>query len=372
MMIEIKLNPRKDSPTIRISNNIVVVLTLIVTLIFASIIITLANKGANNTVTDKPDDIPQAVTHDVSVGLNSVLNAAPKQAVVPSIPDLPPSPNKEAEPTPESMLSKALAQEYLAIKKAKTDAYLAALHAPTRIEIPDIHPNTTLNDAKVQLAQLQQHAQTLTSSPSKQSVLEGYLDNSRTALAPNTLSVGTLLPAVTLSAINSDIAGTVKAQISESVYDSATGTTLLLPQGSQLIGKYDGQVAYGQSRLPVKWFRINFPDGSKININGMEGADSGGQNGFVGDVNNHYWRLFGQSTLLGLIGGGAAAAVSDNNDSKNSASETVANAVINQYAQTGAAVVQKNLQLSPTITVPNGYPFHIILTQDVVLPPYHG
>ncbi|WP_318452309.1 TrbI/VirB10 family protein [Photobacterium leiognathi] len=372
--MDINLDPRKNNPTLRISKKIMMVLTLIITLIFAAIIWALASKGAKSTVTNTPDDTTKAVTQDVSMGLNNVLNLAPKQAIVvsPPAPKTSSQPEKEKQQTAEFMLSNALTQEYLALRKAKSDAYLAALHAPTSIEIPDASTNNAMTLASAQLAQSQQQAQALTAPQPTSSTLDGYLNNARTALAPHTLSVGTLLPAVTLSAINSDIAGTIKAQISESIYDSATGSTLLLPQGAQLIGQYGGQVAYGQSRLPVKWYRINFPDGSKININGMEGADSGGQNGFAGDVNNHYWRLFGQSTLLGLIGGGAAAAVSDGNDSENSASETIANSVINQYAQTGAAVIQKNLQVSPTITVPSGYPFNIILTKDVVLPPYHG
>ncbi|WP_318479641.1 TrbI/VirB10 family protein [Photobacterium leiognathi] len=373
--MDINLDPRKNNPTLRISKKIMMVFSLIGALILAAIIWALASKGAKSTVADKPDDTTKAVTHDVSMGLNNVLNSAPKQAIVVSPPPEPSTllpPKKEEKHTAESMLSNALTQEYLALRKAKSDAYLAALHAPTSIEIPDASTNNAMTLASAQLAQSQQQAQALTAPQPTSSTLDSYLNNARTALAPHTLSVGTLLPAVTLSAINSDIAGTIKAQISESIYDSATGSTLLLPQGAQLIGQYGGQVAYGQSRLPVKWYRINFPDGSKININGMEGADSGGQNGFSGDVNNHYWRLFGQSTLLGLIGGGAAAAVSDGNDSENSASETIANSVINQYAQTGAAVIQKNLQVSPTITVPSGYPFNIILTKDVVLPPYHG
>lgn len=372
--MNINLDPRKNNPTLRISNKILLVCSLIGALIFAAIIWALASKGAKSTVTDKPDDTTKAVTQDVSMGLNNVLNLAPKQALVVPPPDVPSQPNKKEEEkhTAESMLSNALTQAYLARRKAKSDAYLAALNAPTSIEIPDENTNNAMTQASAQLAQSQQQAQALTAPQPTSSTLDGYLNNARTALAPHTLSVGTLLPAVTLSAINSDIAGTIKAQISESIYDSATGSTLLLPQGAQLIGRYDGQVAYGQSRLPVQWYRINFPDGSKINLNGMEGADSGGQNGFSGEVNNHYWRLFGQSTLLGLIGGGAAAAVSDGNDSENSPSETVANSVINQYAQTGAAVVQKNLQISPTITVPSGYLFNIILTKDVVLPPYHG
>ncbi|WP_281516114.1 TrbI/VirB10 family protein, partial [Vibrio parahaemolyticus] len=132
----------------------------------------------------------------------------------------------------------------------------------------------------------------------------GYLNARRELPASEyELTVGTLIPATLISAMNSDIPGNVIAQVSQNVYDSATGAAILIPQGTQLYGTYDARVAYGQRRLPVTWSRVNFPDGTKLNIGNMASMDVTGMNGLTGDINNHYWRLFGQATLLGGISG---------------------------------------------------------------------
>ncbi|MDF4377370.1 TrbI/VirB10 family protein, partial [Vibrio parahaemolyticus] len=112
----------------------------------------------------------------------------------------------------------------------------------------------------------------------------GYLNARRELPASEyELTVGTLIPATLISAMNSDIPGNVIAQVSQNVYDSATGAAILIPQGTQLYGTYDARVAYGQRRLPVTWSRVNFPDGSKLNIGNMASMDVPGMNGLTGD-----------------------------------------------------------------------------------------
>ncbi|MDF5213366.1 TrbI/VirB10 family protein, partial [Vibrio parahaemolyticus] len=144
----------------------------------------------------------------------------------------------------------------------------------------------------------------------------------------------------------------------------------LIPQGTQLYGTYDARVAYGQRRLPVTWSRVNFPDGSKLNIGNMASMDVTGMNGLTGDINNHYWRLFGQATLLGGISGISQAAVSDGNDDSRSTGESVADGVTQQYAETGNMLIRKNMNIQPTIEIDNAEQFYIMVSQDVILPPY--
>ncbi|EHJ9985449.1 hypothetical protein KB976_004590 [Vibrio parahaemolyticus] len=199
----------------------------------------------------------------------------------------------------------------------------------------------------------------------------GYL-NARRELPTSEyeLTVGTLIPATLISAMNSDIPGNVIAQVSQNVYDSATGAAILIPQGTQLYGTYDARVAYGQRRLPVTWSRVNFPDGSKLNIGNMASMDVTGMNGLTGDINNHYWRLFGQATLLGGISGISQAAVSDGDDDSRSTGESVADGVTQQYAETGNMLIRKNMNIQPTIEIDNAEQFYIMVSQDVILPPY--
>jgi type IV secretion system protein VirB10 len=86
------------------------------------------------------------------------------------------------------------------------------------------------------------------------------------ASSPWTLSAGTVIPASLITGLNSDLPGTVLAQVTENVVDSATGRTVLVPQGAKLVGSYDSVVAYGQRRALVVWQRILLPDGSSIEL----------------------------------------------------------------------------------------------------------
>ena len=88
-----------------------------------------------------------------------------------------------------------------------------------------------------------------------------------------------MIPAALITAINSDLPGEVIAQVTEPVYDHATGRTVLIPQGSRLIGQYDSQVAYGQERALIAWNRVIMPNGRSINIGSMTGADLTGASG---------------------------------------------------------------------------------------------
>src|SRR3954452_4837151 len=101
------------------------------------------------------------------------------------------------------------------------------------------------------------------------------------------------IPAVLEQSLNSDLPGESKALVMSNVYDTATGRSLLIPQGSRLIGRYDSRIAYGQDGVQVVWDRIIYPDASSVDINGMVGLDSHGDAGLRDKVDRHYKRLFG-------------------------------------------------------------------------------
>jgi type IV secretory pathway VirB10-like protein len=109
--------------------------------------------------------------------------------------------------------------------------------------------------------------------------------------SPYELRAGFIVPAVLISGVNSDLPGQIVAQVSQDVFDTATGKWRLIPQGSRLVGQYSSDIAYGQSRVLVAWQRIVFPDGKAMDIGSMPGADSAGYAGFRDQVNNHYFPL---------------------------------------------------------------------------------
>lgn len=187
-------------------------------------------------------------------------------------------------------------------------------------------------------------------------------------LSPYMLNVGTIIPATLISAINSDLPGQVIASVSQNVYDSRSGTHLLIPQGSRLYGIYNSDIAYGQSRVMLAWDRINFPDGTTLNLENMGGMDTQGYAGFEDEVDHHYWKIFGNAFLLGMISGGAQAGVSNNSDSDTPSA--IADGVTQQFAQTGSSLIQKNLDVQPRIEIRNGYRFNVMVNKDVELSPY--
>lgn len=192
------------------------------------------------------------------------------------------------------------------------------------------------------------------------------------------LKTGTVVPGILVSGINSELPGNIIAQVSQNVYDTATGRYLLIPQGAKLFGVYDSRVAYGQSRVLVAWNRIVFPDGSSVTLGSMPGTDIAGFAGFEDQVNNHYLRIFGSAALMSIITGGMSYAVdevsnNDNNNNSTTVQDEMAAALANQMGQATLSLLQKNLSIAPTLEIRQGFQFNIIITKDVVFPnAYNG
>ncbi len=191
--------------------------------------------------------------------------------------------------------------------------------------------------------------------------------------SPYTLRAGFVIPASLISGINSDLPGQIIGQVSQNVYDTATGKYLLIPQGSRLVGTYTSDVAYGQSRVLVAWQRIVFPDGKALDIGAMPGADEAGYAGMNDKVNNHYWRLFGSAILMSGITAGVTLSQNDNNSvfEQQSARSALSEALGQQLGTVTAQMISKNLNISPTLEIRPGFRFNVMCVKDLVLPkPY--
>ncbi len=168
--------------------------------------------------------------------------------------------------------------------------------------------------------------------------------------------------------LNSDLPGELKALVMASVYDTATGRYLLIPQGSRLVGKYDSHVAYGQDGVQVAWNRIIFPDASSVDLNGMAGLDSHGNAGLRDKVDRHYTRIIGFSALTSLFT--AAFEISQRRNQSvlayPSPGETASGAVGRELSQTGSQITRRNLNVQPTIKVPVGYKFTVRVNRDIM------
>jgi len=202
-----------------------------------------------------------------------------------------------------------------------------------------------------------------------------YLQHQRTkAVAPSQeIKAGTVIPGVMISGINSDLPGTIIAQVRQDVYDSATGGNLLIPAGAKLIGTYDSSVTLGQQRALVVWQRVIYPDSSSLSLDNMPGTDMGGYAGFNDKVNNHYWRTFGNGLLLSAFS--AAIQLSQpqaSNGDNYSSSQIIAGSLGQQMGELGMQMAQRNMNIQPTLEIRPGYRFNVMVTKDIILPPWQG
>jgi type IV secretion system protein TrbI len=191
----------------------------------------------------------------------------------------------------------------------------------------------------------------------------------QSAVSPYTLSAGSVIAGSLITGLNSDLPGFVTAQVTENIYDSASGRTLLLPQGSRLIGSYDSVVAFGQSRALLVWQRIILPDGASIRIDNAPATDASGYAGLSDMVDYHTWRLIKGIALSTLLGVGTELTFGDN---ESNLVRALRESTQQNASQAGQQLVTKNLAIQPTIKVRPGWPLRIIVHKDLVLRPWTG
>lgn len=183
------------------------------------------------------------------------------------------------------------------------------------------------------------------------------------------VQAGSVIPAALLTGIRSDLPGQVTGQVTENVYDSPTGRYLLIPQGSKLIGVYDSQVSFGQSRVLLVWTRLIFPNGRSIVLERQSGADPEGYAGLEDQVDYHWGRLFMAAALSTLLGVGSELGASDTDSD---IVQALRRGSSDSLSQTGQQIVRRNLNVQPTLTIRPGYPVRVIVNRDLVLAPYRS
>jgi type IV secretion system protein TrbI len=182
---------------------------------------------------------------------------------------------------------------------------------------------------------------------------------------------GTAIPGLMVGGLTSDMPGMVVGEVSQNVYDSATGNDLLIPQGSRVVGSYDNSVSGGQERIGVIWNRIIFPDTSSIQLGSMEGADQGGYAGFKDLVDKHWWDKFAAATIISIAGAGAQLAQPQQSAFSAYSPASVASGQLTQgYSQLGQEYARAGLAIPNTIEIRPGYVFTLMVNKDVHLPVY--
>jgi type IV secretory pathway VirB10-like protein len=186
------------------------------------------------------------------------------------------------------------------------------------------------------------------------------------------LAAGTVVPALLLTAVNSDLPGPLLAQVSRDVYDLHQ-RTVVLPRGTRLLGTYGNQVAVGQQRLLVAWNRLQLLDGTLLDLPGLaplQGADPAGAAGLPARVDNHVLRVFGDAILLSLLSAGAdlSQPASANALAAPSAGSVASAALGLQLSDAGTQLLRRDLAIQPTLTLPAGTPLTVFVNADLPLP----
>ncbi len=187
--------------------------------------------------------------------------------------------------------------------------------------------------------------------------------------SPYLLQAGAVIPAALITGLRSDLPGHVTAQITENVYDSPTGTILLIPQGSRLIGEYDAQVSFGQRRALLVWIRLILPDGRSIVLERQPGTDTEGYAGLEDGVDNHWGTIFTAAALSTVLSVGAEAGTSN---SENNLAQAIRQGASQSLSQAGEQVVGRSLEVQPTLTIRPGFPVRVLVTRDLILEPFRA
>lgn len=191
--------------------------------------------------------------------------------------------------------------------------------------------------------------------------------------SPFVVQAGTVIPAALITGIRSDLPGQTTAQVTENVYDSPTGRTLLVPQGGRLIGVYDSQVAFGQSRILLVWTRLIMPNGRSIVLERQQGADAAGYSGLEDEVDNHWGALFKAGLLSSLLGvSSELGSTTDLTNNNGGIIQALRRGSTDTLNQTGQQVTRRNLNIQPTLTIRPGFSVRVVVNRDLVLEPYKG
>ena len=194
-------------------------------------------------------------------------------------------------------------------------------------------------------------------------------DRLQAPASPYVVQAGTLISGALLTGIRSDLPGQITGQVTENVYDSPTGRTLLIPQGAKLIGIYDSQVSFGQSRVLLVWTRLIMPNGQSIVLERQSGADPQGFSGLQDAVDNRWGELFKTALLSTLLSVGSEAGTSGQ---ENDLVQAIRQGASNSISQTGQQIVGRQLNIQPTLTIRPGFPVRFIVNRDLVLAPYES
>jgi len=182
---------------------------------------------------------------------------------------------------------------------------------------------------------------------------------------------GSLLDTVLMNRLDGDAVGPVKVLVSNPLY-SHDHQHVIIPEGTVVLGeaKKIGAAGFGQQRrMAVVFHRLIMPDGYSVDLDQFQGLDQIGEEGLKDKVNNHYFQIFGTSIALGLVAG-ASQITQGGGTITTSGSQAFTNGAAGSVSQSATAILDRFIQIPPTITIREGHRVKVYFTQDLLLPAY--
>ena len=370
----------------RLTRTLVILVGVAIAAALLVAIVALHSDSPDSSQAVRGDDTA-AVTSNEERAAVAELEAkarSPKPPEIRAVPLPPPAPTLATQAPaaplqarPPSRLAQLQEEEY--VKALSAPPMVGAFHHGAALEVPSLAGQTGSNGLN-----------DFTNAQIAQSGSTSAIGSLKAPESPYLITAGSVMPAVLISGINSELPGPILAQVRENVFDTATGRWVLIPQGSKLIGAYKTDAVYGQERVQIAWNRLIFPNASSMDIPEMPGADDAGYAGFSDQVNNHYLKTFGTAALLSVIsagqmvgqmgafGGGMGFSgpygygyTTPNQMSL--LSEMGGAAASQQLGQVAQGSLQRGMNIPPTLEIRPGYQFNVMVTNDLVLPgPYRN
>jgi len=181
---------------------------------------------------------------------------------------------------------------------------------------------------------------------------------------------GTTVDTVLVNRLDGEFSGPVKVMVTNPLY-SQDRQHMLIPEGSFLLGDVQKVGGMGQKRLAVTFHRLLMPDGYSVDLDQFHGLDQAGETGIKDQVNNHYVQIFGASIALGVIAG-AVQSTNANQGLNQSGSEAYRSGVASSLSQSGSTVLDRFINIPPTLTIREGHRIKVYITQDMLLPAYEN
>jgi len=187
---------------------------------------------------------------------------------------------------------------------------------------------------------------------------------------PYVVFEGTSIDTVLVNRLDGEFAGPLKVMVTNPVY-SQDRQHLLIPEGTFILGDVQKVAGLGQKRLAVTFHRMLMPDGYSVDLDQFHGLDQAGSTGLKDKVNNHYVEIFGASIALGVISG-AAEATNLNQGYNESGTEAYKSGIASSLSQSSANVLDRFINIPPTITIREGHRIKVYITQDMLVPAYEN